>query len=52
MQEGVKENFQQYLLVLKSFYCTSKEVNEGKPLIGGGDPFIILELLCASKLGV
>ena len=45
-QEGGDDTFQQHLLVLKNFYCTSKtETFDRKQLL-------ILEMLSASKLDV
>jgi hypothetical protein len=52
IQEGADESFQQHLSVLKTFYCTTREVNGGKPLLEGGDPFTVPEFLSASKLEV
>jgi hypothetical protein len=49
-QEGAEESFSQHLLVLKDFYSRTKVVNEDRPLVDGGRPYIAPEMLSASIL--
>jgi hypothetical protein len=50
MQEKAKASLAQHLSVLKDFYSCAKVVNEGKPLVEGGRPYIALEMLSSSIL--
>jgi hypothetical protein len=49
-QEGAEVSLPHHLAVLKEFYCRAKLVNDGKPLVEGGCPYIVPEMLLASTL--
>jgi hypothetical protein len=49
-QEGVEGSLPHHLAVLKEFFCHAKLVNDGKPLVEGGNAYTIPEMLLASTL--
>jgi hypothetical protein len=50
MQEGTEESLPHHLAMLKEFYCRAKLVNDGEPLVEGGSPYTVPEMLLASTL--
>jgi hypothetical protein len=51
-QEGAEESLAQHLLVFKKIYSYAKLVNEGKPLVEGGNPYKAPLMLLASTLTI